>query len=144
MNTRERAEMLRDIEAHGARLQAMFPRLQDRTADQAARAVNRIETAAHRDAELWCNGDIGEDEAFRREAATLDRLDRLTGWRGEGWPVYFNHDPRGVALKIDAEKMRLDGLEGAELEHMRALCERTQDFPRDWGGDYMLSPNFSR
>ena len=130
----QRDRMKAEIEQHGARLVALFPRLAARGADKAARAVHRLETAARRDAELWCNGEIEEAEYFSREARTLDRLDRLTGWRAAGVPVFVNSDPRGVALKVAGE---LDG--GATVERFPALA----GVLRDWGGDYMLAPTFT-
>lgn len=85
-----------------------------------------LEHKAHKLAEAECNGEISEDAAKGAEASILARLDALLGFKALGVPVFMNGDPRGYALKIDAEYVR-----GHKL-----------DIYTDWGGYGILRPDF--
>ena len=90
----------RDLVQHVDALAALFPRIADDRAE-AWRKLRRLEKRAQAWALRGCNGpEWAEGESERREASILDALDRLTGWRAAGVPVFLNGDPRGYGLKV--------------------------------------------
>jgi hypothetical protein len=83
------------------------------------RKLRRLETAAQRAAEAYCNGVLDSDAYAARVAATRAKLTELLGPTGNA--VLINGDPRGYALKL----------------------EPAQGLPRDWGGYGLLAPDLT-
>ena len=111
------------VEAHGKALLAVFPEPREQDPIKLCRALRRLEVVAHRLAERCCNGSVvGADEQWSLIAS------RLYGLIGGHAGISVNRDPRGCALKIDADWMR---------EHPE--CK----LPRDWGGYGLLAPDLT-
>ncbi len=69
--------------------------------------LHRIEVQAHRNAEDYCNGVLNIKIYEKRQAALEKRLDAILHYKFHRIPVFFNGDPRGYALKIEDEYMRV-------------------------------------
>lgn len=117
----------RAIEAHGNNLLAIFPNAKYKDPERICRALRRHEVWLSRWAELDCSEPIMgrlrrryEREEDRRMACVR----RLLGI-DEFFPVFFNGDPRGYALKIEDSWMR---------SHPDAKLHQ------DWGGYGILAP----
>ena len=109
---------------HGLKLKRIF-NLDSIGPVTLCKALHRIETRAHRLAEMDCNegpGDILE----KAEPGILKALDRILNFKAQNLPVFINSDPRGYALKIDDEYVR----------------EHNLDIYRDWGGYGIIAPEF--
>lgn len=131
MRIAQREEMDAKIKSHGQTLKAIFDL--PITADPVALAkkVRRIEVAANRKAEDYCNGVIDCEAWELYETKTLLKLSKiLNGF--DGIPVLINSDPRGYALKIDD----VYGID--DREAFRAMGLTT-----DWGGYGILAPDFT-
>lgn len=118
--------MARDIVRHVDALAALFPAI----ADDRAAAWDRLQQLERQGNTLTtqaCNGFIDDDEYEKRERALLGRVDRLTGFRALGVPVFVNGDPRGRTLKI-----------------AWGTRDRVPGLYTDMGGDGILAPNFTR
>jgi len=116
---------------HGFNLKRLFDlpsRLGEIGPAQLYKEIKAIENLAHRYAEQECNGetDLTEEQSDARDKRILDRLDKLTGFREKGIPVFINSDPRGYALKIESEY----------------IAENNIDIYRDLGGYGILAPDF--
>ena len=107
---------------HGVKLAAVFG--EDMPPVELATKLYRLETKAHRLAEDYSNGYLDTDNYEQKKESVLKTVDKLTGYKAKGIPVFFNGDPRGYALKIDDEYMRTNNI----------------DLPRDWGGNGILAP----
>jgi hypothetical protein len=109
------------IVRHGELVKARFDLAA--TVDPVAlcKKLRRLEVAAHRNAEAYCNGAIDGDTYALRATDACEKLVVILG------PTYaadliINSDPRGYALK----------------------CEPAGDLPRDWGGYGLIAPDLSR
>ena len=69
-----------------------------KTGLQLWRALRRIEQEAHRNAELYCNGELEPAVYSNREEYTKHKVVKLFRQRLKGF--FINSDPRGYALKI--------------------------------------------
>ena len=105
------------------------------TGEDIYKQLRRLENAAHRLAELECNGEIDEEKAAKR-SATIEKqvrklLPRLAHFDNTKNARFFlNGDPRGYALKLheDAAKS-IEGILGTRPH-------------TDWGGYVILCPEF--
>lgn len=85
-------------------------------------ALRSVEDKAHRLAEDYCNVELPEGEYQRREAEIVGSVAGLFGGNvPEGF--FVNGDPRGYALKLDNDKVKIP--EGMHT---------------DWGGFGILAP----
>lgn len=117
--------MARDIVRHVDALAGLFPAI----ADDRAAAWDRLQQLERQGQTLavqLCNGWIEQDEYEKRSASLLARVDKLTGYKAAGVPVFHNGDPRGYALKINWETRE----------------QRAPEVHTDWGGYGILAPDF--
>lgn len=101
------ATQLRNIEAHGRKLLAIFPHATERDPVKLCKRLRRLEAKGAALALQLCNGP--ELQAERADCIgddILDDVDSLLGFRAQGVPIFVNRDPRGYALKIDDDWMR--------------------------------------
>lgn len=117
MNRQENRERL------GAALLATFPRTRIQISADLYRACRRLEKRAHKAAEAYSNGDIGERAYSQQSDRLLEKTRSLLGATDE--PIFVNNDPRGYALKVKPEWAASHGM---------ALH-------RDWGGYGILAPD---
>ena len=105
MNTQQRD----DIRKHGEDLLKLFPNATEQDPVDLCRKLRRLETRAHRLAEMECNGEIEDQASENEEIRILCGIQRLlTDRDGRVW---LNGDPRGYALKIDlkdGERLYID------------------------------------
>ena len=107
------------------------------TGEEIYHKLRRLESQAHRLAELECNGDIDEDKAEKQSAAiekkVRELLPRLSHFDNNGrkGKFFINGDPRGYALKM--------GEEAAAL--LTAIMLGISPYT-DWGGYVVLCPEF--
>lgn len=128
MNKRDK--MNEQIYQHGLDLARIFfaPELDKHDPVKLAKKIHSLEVKAHRLAEDFCNGANGVDSESWEGLTDniLDRLDKITGFKKLGIPVFVNGDARGYALKIDDEYVR----------------EHDLRIHRDFGGYGILAPEF--
>jgi hypothetical protein len=125
-------KMNADILRHGFHLKRIFfdDPYTGISALQLSKSVHRIEVKAHRIAEDYCNGIIDRDAMETADAAIMKRLYKLLGKeKCISTGVFYNHDPRGYALKISDDWTRGYTAKGGEIH-------------RDWGGYGILAPEF--
>jgi len=114
-----------EIYKHGVKLAAVFGEFGENMPPvELAAKLYRLETTGHRLAEDYSNGYLDTDDYEQKTDSLLKTVDKLTGYKAKGIPVFFDGDPRGYALKIDDEYMRTHNI----------------DLPRDWGGNGILAP----
>lgn len=83
--------------------------------------LRRLEAQAHRLAERMCNGDTDEDATDKEADRILSKVRGILQCDPPG--LFVNFDPRGYALKIQAE-------------------HRPEGIYRDWGGYGIIAPEF--
>lgn len=125
------ATLTERIAAHGNNLHALYPYAIERDPVKLCKRLRRLEGAAHREAERYCNGegeyrDKGCEAWEAYSEKTLSKVRALLG--NNGPEVFINGDPRGYALKIDADTLKATGI----------------NLHRDMGGDGILAPDLSR
>ena len=146
------AKTLEAIETHGKNLLAIFPNATERNPVALCKKLRRIETAAHRFATDYCNGDVQPDgegkEWFRhygrgtagpfltekthgpeRFLARVRKLLGITPAKAEQVGLRVNLDARGYALKLS--------------EDWTKGYNSRAPFPiyADWGGYGILAPD---
>ena len=132
------SKTLEAVTRHGETLKAIF-NLPQADALKLCKQLRRIEVAQHRIAEQACNGEIwndeaGDDEREEHEARVLARLDKILNFKAQGVPIFLNGDPRGYALKIKEEWMRV-GNNGTRNGATR--------LDTDWGGYGLIAPDLT-
>jgi hypothetical protein len=126
MNRKEK--MTADISRHGENLKRIFNLAGD--PDKISRQVHSIEVKAQRFALDYCNGVIDGDAMEMADDAIMKRLYKLLGKeKCVETGVFYNHDPRGYALKISDDWTRGYRNAGGEIH-------------QDWGGYGILAPEF--
>lgn len=89
--------------------------------------INSIERYAHKNAELYANGEITEHEYSKREMQASNRVASVFGGQlPKGF--FINGDPRGYALKLDDEAYEDIAPEQRPISYT------------DWGGYMILAP----
>lgn len=124
------ANTLEAIKNHGRNILTIFPNTVVKDPLALCLRLRRIETAAHKNAEAYCNGEYGERHYERKQDDALARLVRLLGVDDDDPKrVWFtiNGDPRGYALKIRDHVMR----------------ESKLMLYQDWGGYGILAPDLT-
>ena len=122
----QRAE---NILQHGFKLRRTFGLSYGVNPVALCKQLHRIEARVHRQAEDECNGvsELSEAQSEARDKRTLDALDHILGFRAKGIPVFLNGDPRGYALKVEAEY---------------CMTHPEIELPQDWGGYGIICPEF--
>ncbi len=133
--TKDRAAMLRRIEAHGLTLLAIFPNAIERDPVKLCKRLRRIEAEGAAFALRLCNGPefASEDEQEAEHDRILGKALNLLNTDTATVPVFLNQDPRGYALKIDQGWMQAnrDQHGVSQLYH-------------DWGGYGIIAPDLSQ
>ena len=104
MNAQQKDKII----AHGENLLAIFPNAKEQDPLKLCKKLRRIETAASKNAEDYCNELIDCDQ-WSTSAADYKRnvIDLLGFPEGMDYcPVMVNGDPRGYALKLDDKLTR--------------------------------------
>ena len=115
------------VRSHGERLLAIFPHATERDPVKLCKKLRRLEAAAHRAAEQYCNGEITDDDIDTDLERLTANADKLLDFVAGKIPVFINRDPRGHQFKICDEYMRKHNL----------------DLQRDWGGYGIIAPDLS-
>ena len=121
MNKRER--MYQQIEEHGENLKKIFKL--DVDAVKLSKKLFSLENKAHRLSTQYCNGDIDAGTWDTETGKILAKVDKITGYKEKGLPVFINGDCRGYALKLRSE------------------FAYDKNIYRDMGGFGILAPNFN-
>jgi hypothetical protein len=114
------------IRKHGETLLSIFPAGEEPDPVKLCKKLRRIESAAHRAAEQYCNGEIDADGWDTASGAARVKAHTLLG--PSQAPIVINGDPRGYALKIESEW----------------TAEHAPRLHRDWGGYGILAPEIDR
>jgi hypothetical protein len=122
------AQQKEKIIAHGQSVLAIFPNAKERDPLALCKKLRRIETAARKNAEDYCNGVKDCDQWSRKAAGYKRKVIDLLGFPSgmDYCPIMVNGDPRGYALKLDDKLTRA-------LWHN--ICQ-------DMGGYGILAPDF--
>lgn len=118
--------MYEQIERHGRKVQAIFPKTRTLDPVALAKSLKRLEGKAHHAAERLSSEYGHQDTYDAIHDSVLASLDKLLGFKKAGVPVFVNSDPRGYALKIDDNYVRDHGL----------------DIHTDFGGYGILAPEY--
>jgi len=86
----------------------------------------RLENKGNRFATDYCNGDMENEDFEKQKDKILKLVDKILNFTKQNIPVFFNSDPRGYALKIEDEYIRINNIA----------------IHRDWGGYGILAPDF--
>lgn len=132
------------IERHGNNLLAIFPDAAERDPVELCKRLRRLEARGGTIALRRCNGPEYQPWALESAVETLlgKVNELLCNMRQESdgcWvmavPIFVNLDPRGYALKVDANWLR------TLPEEMRG---RFAGLHRDWGGYGILAPEIGK
>ena len=113
-----KVEIFRQIETHGKNLLALFPNAGIKDPVKLCKALRRCELVLNRATTDYCNLTD-----FDIDAASVKPMERARQLLGSARP-WFNHDPRGYALKLD--------------------LDRGEVLYRDWGGYGIIAPDISK
>ena len=124
MNKHDR--MYEKIEQHGINLNTIFNTGIEPV--KLCKKLFRLENKLHALAEDYCNAKINENEFEIESKKGLKAVNKILKFSGIGKdvPVFFNHDPRGCALKINDEYINDNNIK----------------IERDFGGYGLIAPDF--
>lgn len=124
--------MYQRIKKHGDNLNVIFHTEIDPI--KLCKRLRQLENTAHYYAEAYCNGEINEAEFDAKSADCLKLVRKVLNIKNvhpmspdDSWPVVFNSDARGYALKI----------------HDSYVREHSLDIYKDWGGYGILAPDLT-
>lgn len=131
MNKHDR--MYEAIRRQGEALRELFGLGVDVDVVKLSKSLRRLEREAARVGLRLCNGPEyeTEDGADVECEVVLRKVDKLTGYKAKGIPVFVNRDPRGYALKVE---------DGWMAEYRKTAKNRLHT---DWGGYGILAPDYS-
>ena len=101
MTTTQKTTMYQQIEKHGNDLNGIFNTGLD--AITLCKKLRRLESEARKIATDWCNGDIQSDNVDSYINPVLAKVTKILGNK---YPIKFNGDARGYALKISDKIMK--------------------------------------
>ena len=119
----KKSRMYANILQHGNNLNAIFSTPYDAIA--LCKKLHRLELKAHRIATDWCNGVIDSEDIDTHTKPILKAVVKILG--DNRFPIEFNGDARGYALKISDVYVR----------------DYQLQIYTDWGGYGILAPDFS-
>jgi len=122
MTTTQKQTIYQQIEQHGNNLNAIFNTGIEPV--KLCKQLRRLELKANKIATDWCNGDIDNDLADDLAGEILAKVVKVLGNK---YPVKFNGDARGYALKICDNVVRENNLK----------------IYTDWGGYGIICPDFT-
>lgn len=103
MTQKQKQTMYEQIEKHGNNLNAIFGTSIEPV--KLCKSLRRLELKANKIATDWCNGDNGIDSE-NIDSHTEPILKAVAKILGNKYPIKFNGDARGYALKISDKIMR--------------------------------------
>jgi predicted HAD superfamily phosphohydrolase len=125
MNAKTKAAVI----AHGKQLLKIFPHAIERDPIKLCKRLRRLERAGQALALRLCNGpDYADGEAARIGDAIMDKAEALLRFKKSRVGVSLHADPRGYALKIEADWM---------FAHPKARLHH------DWGGYGIIAPDLT-
>ena len=126
------------VRKHGENLLAIFTQATEKNPVDLCRKLRRLERDGEALGLVLCNGpEIGYEEADRRQAAILAKVDELLKYQAASVPVFLNRDPRGYALKIDEKWMQAARRDG-KTTGAKGCC-----IHQDWGGYGIIAPDLT-
>jgi len=114
--------MYEAIKKHGQNLNAIFDTALEPV--QLCKKLRPLELKAHEIAVKWCNGDGVDSENIDNFINPI--LAKAQEILGDKYPIKFNGDARGYALKISDKIVRENNLK----------------IYTDWGGYGIIAPDF--
>jgi len=120
MNKAQKKELYENITAHGDNLKKLFKLDNSVDSVKLCKSLLRLETQAQKLALEYCNyGNLNNNAV----EGILKKVSKLLNLENE-YPVFFNGDARGYALKISDE------------------FRKNKEIFKDWGGYGILAPDF--
>ena len=120
MNKAQKKELYENITAHGNNLKKLFKLDNSIDSVKLCKSLLRLENQAHKLALNYCNYGNLDNNAVE---SILKKVSKLLNLENE-YPVFFNGDARGFALKISDD-----------------FCKNKEIF-KDWGGYGIIAPDF--
>jgi len=120
MNKAQKKELYENITAHGNNLKKLFKLDNSVDSVKLCKSLLRLENQAHELALNYCNYGNLENKAVE---SILKKVSKLLNLENE-YPVFFNGDARGYALKISDEFVK------------------NKEIFKDWGGYGIIAPDF--
>ena len=120
MNKAQKKELYENITAHGNNLKKLFKLDNSVDSVKLCKSLLRLENQAQKLALDYCNYGNLDNSAVE---SILKKVSKLLNLENE-YPVFFNGDARGFALKISDE-----------------FCKDAEIF-KDWGGYGIIAPDF--
>lgn len=126
MTTQQKNTMYAEIEKHGNNLNAIFNTPFD--AITLCKKLRQLEKKASKIAEDYCNGDnnVTTENIDTFTDPILKAVKKLLNTT-DNYPIVFNGDCRGYALKIPSDYVR--------YTNMKIYI--------DWGGNGIIAPDFT-
>ena len=122
MTTTQKQTMYAQIEQHGNNLNAIFNTGLDPV--KLCKKLRPLELKANKIATDWCNGVIDTENIDPIIEPIMKQVRKILG---EKYPIQFNGDARGYALKISEKIMKANNL----------------NLYQDWGGYGIICPDFT-
>lgn len=122
MTQTQKTAMYHNIEKHGNDLNLIFNTGLD--AITLCKKLHRLELKANKIATDWCNGVIDTENIDPVIEPVMKSARKILG---TAYPIQFNGDARGYALKISDKVMR----------------ENNLNLYQDWGGYGIICPDFT-
>ena len=120
MNKKQKTDLYENIKLHGDNLKKLFKLDNSVDSVKLCKSLLRLETQAQKLALDYCNYGNLDKSAVE---SILKKVSKLLNLENE-YPVFFNGDARGFALKISDE-----------------FCKDAEIF-KDWGGYGIIAPDF--
>ena len=120
MNKAQKKELYENITAHGNNLKKLFKLDNSIDSVKLCKSLLRLENQAQKLALDYCNYGNLDNSAVE---SILKKVSKLLNLENE-YPVFFNGDARGYALKITDD-----------------FCKDKEIF-KDWGGYGIIAPDF--
>jgi hypothetical protein len=122
MTTTQKQTMYSQILEHGNNLNKIFNTGIEPV--KLCKSLRRLELKANKIATDWCNGVIDTENIDPIIEPVMKAARKILG---TAYPIQFNGDARGYALKISDKIMRAENL----------------NLYQDWGGYGILAPDFT-
>jgi hypothetical protein len=120
MNKKQKTDLYENIKSHGDNLKKLFKLDNSVDSVKLCKSLLRLENQAQKLALDYCNYGNLDNSAVE---SILKKVSKLLNLENE-YPVFFNGDARGYALKITDD-----------------FCKDKEIF-KDWGGYGIIAPDF--
>ena len=122
MNYVQKSTMYQQIQKHGENLNSIFNTGIEPV--KLCKKLRRLELKANKIAIDWCNGVIDTENIEPIIEPVIKAARKILG---DSFPIQFNGDARGYALKISDKVMK----------------ENNLNLYQDWGGYGIICPDFT-